>query len=78
MDADGSERYCRCAKSIVQVGPLGAGSQGQVTNPIGLPLEILPEANPYAMPRSTRVLSKPPKLATLRVALSELTGELPT
>jgi uncharacterized GH25 family protein len=52
MDADGSERYSRCAKSIVQVGPPGAGSQGQVNKPIGLPLEIVPETNPYSLPRS--------------------------
>ncbi len=30
MDADGSERYSRCAKSIVQVGQPRAGLQGQV------------------------------------------------
>jgi len=42
MDADGSERYSRCAKSIVQVGPQGAGSQEQVSKPVGLPLEIVP------------------------------------
>jgi uncharacterized GH25 family protein len=52
MDADGSERYSRCAKAIVQVGPPGAGSQGQVSKPVGLPLEIVPEANPYSLPRS--------------------------
>jgi hypothetical protein len=52
MDADGSERYSRCAKSLVQVGPSGAGSQDQVSKPVGLPLEIVPEANPYGVPRS--------------------------
>jgi uncharacterized GH25 family protein len=52
MDVDGSERYSRCAKSIVQVGPPGAGSQEQVSKPVGLPLEIVPEANPYGVPRS--------------------------
>lgn len=51
MDADGSERYSRCAKSIVQVGPPGAGSQGRVSKAIGLPLEIVPDANPYDTPR---------------------------
>jgi uncharacterized GH25 family protein len=51
MDADGSERYSRCAKSIVQVGPPDAGSQGPVSKPLGLPLEIVPEANPYGVPR---------------------------
>jgi uncharacterized GH25 family protein len=52
MDADGSERYSRCAKSIVQVGLPGAGSQDQTAKPVGLPLEIVPDANPYKVPRS--------------------------
>ena len=52
MNLDGSERYSRCAKSLVQVGPLGAGSQEQVSKPVGLPLEIVPEANPYGVPHS--------------------------
>jgi hypothetical protein len=47
MDRDGSERYSRCAKSIVQIGPADAGPQGQVSKPVGLPLEIVPEANLY-------------------------------
>jgi hypothetical protein len=51
MDADGSERYSRCAKAIVQVGSPDARSPGNVTKPVGLPLEIVPEANPYAVPR---------------------------
>jgi len=51
MDADGSENYSRRAKSIVQVGPAGAGSQAQATRPLGLPLEIVPEQSPYAVPR---------------------------
>jgi uncharacterized GH25 family protein len=51
MDTDGSERYSRCAKSIVQVGPSDAKGQDQMGKPIGLPLEIVPEASPYAVPR---------------------------
>jgi uncharacterized GH25 family protein len=51
MDADGSENYSRRAKSIVQVGPPGAGSQAQVTTPLGLPLEIVLDQNPYTEPR---------------------------
>ena len=50
-DRDGSENYSRRAKSIVQVGPADASSQRQVTLPLGLPLEIIPEANPYAQPQ---------------------------
>jgi len=52
MDRDGSENYSRCAKSILEVGPGGAGSQSQVTRLVGLPLEIVPERSPYAKPRS--------------------------
>jgi uncharacterized GH25 family protein len=52
MDAEGSERYSRCVKSIVQVGPAGTGSQGRVSQPVGLPLEIVLEVNPYAVPRA--------------------------
>jgi len=51
MDADGSESYSRRAKSILQVGLPGAGSQTQVTRPLGLPLEIVPEVSPYTQPR---------------------------
>jgi len=76
MDADGSERYSRCAKSIVQVGPPGAGSQGQVNKPVGLPLEIVPEANPYGVPRSAtlpvRVIYAGRPLAGALVKLTNL------
>jgi uncharacterized GH25 family protein len=51
MDADGSERYSRCAKAIVQVGQPDGASPGEVDKPVGLPLEIVPEANPYGIPR---------------------------
>lgn len=75
-DADGSERYSRCAKSIVQVGPPGARSQGQVNKPVGLPLEIVPEANPYGMPRSAtlpvRVIYARHPLAGALVKLTNL------
>jgi uncharacterized GH25 family protein len=52
MDANGSERYSRCAKSIVLVGPPGTVSGSQVSEPVGLPLEIVPEVDPYRVPRS--------------------------
>jgi hypothetical protein len=35
----------------VQVGPPAAGTQGQVSKAVGLPLEIVPDANPYGTPR---------------------------
>jgi uncharacterized GH25 family protein len=52
MDADESESYSRCAKAIMQAGALGADAQAQITRPLGLPLEIVPERNPYAEHRS--------------------------
>jgi uncharacterized GH25 family protein len=51
MDVDGSENYSRCAKALVQIGPFSAASSSQVTKPLGLPLEIIPEQSPYAEPR---------------------------
>jgi uncharacterized GH25 family protein len=52
MGADGSERYSRCAKSIVQVGSSGRESPDHVKEPVGLPLEIVPETNPYSEPKA--------------------------
>ncbi|CAN7252354.1 DUF4198 domain-containing protein [Duganella sp. LjRoot269] len=52
LNAEGSENYSRCAKVIVQVG---ADAGGRVTSPVGLPLEIVPEMNPHAQPRSGRL-----------------------
>jgi uncharacterized GH25 family protein len=79
MDADGSERYSRCAKSIVQVGPSGAGSYDRVTKPVGLPLEIVPEANPYAVPQSAalpvRVIYAGRPLAGAMVKLTDLNND---
>ena len=51
MDADGSEIYSRHAKALVRVGTGNQVSSGWVTRPVGLPLEIVPEINPYATPR---------------------------
>jgi uncharacterized GH25 family protein len=79
MDADGSERYSRCAKSIVQVGPSSRGSSEQVTKPVGLPLEIVPEANPYAVPQSAalpvRVIYAGHPLAGALVKLTDLNND---
>lgn len=49
--AEGIERYGRRTKTLVQVGPPGSRPQPHVTRPVGLTLELVPEANPYAMPR---------------------------
>jgi uncharacterized GH25 family protein len=76
MDADGSERYSRCAKSIVQIGPVSAGSQDQSSKLAGLPLEIVPEVNPYRVPRPTtlpvRVFYEGQPLAGALVKLTDL------
>jgi uncharacterized GH25 family protein len=78
MDADGSERYSRCAKSIVQVGPPGTG-QGGISKPVGLPLEIVPEANPYAVPQPAelpvRILYEGRPLAGALVKLTNLNDD---
>jgi uncharacterized GH25 family protein len=79
MDADGSERYSRCAKSLLQIGAPGAGAQGQVTKPAGLPLEIVPEANPYSVPRPAslpvRVMYEGRELAGATVKLTDLSHD---
>src|ERR1700737_1813799 len=76
MDADGSENYSRLAKSIVQVGTIDAASQTQVTKPLGLPLEIVPERNPYTEPRlatlPVRVIYQSRPLAGALVKLTNL------
>ena len=53
MDTDGSEIYSRHAKALLQVGAGGGDvvSPASVTLPLGLPLEIVPDVNPYAEPR---------------------------
>jgi uncharacterized GH25 family protein len=55
MEADAAESYRRVAKSIMQIGPFDARSQALVTKPLGLPLEIVPERNPYARPRAAHL-----------------------
>jgi hypothetical protein len=79
MDADGSERYSRCAKSFEQVGPPGANSQGGVIKPIGVPLEIVPEEDPYRVPHSptlpVRVIYEGHPLAGALVKLTNLEND---
>ena len=76
MDADGSENYSRRAKTIVHVGPPGAGSEAQVTKPLGLSLEIVPEQSPYTEPRPAilpvRVIYEGRPLAGALVKLTNL------
>jgi len=52
MDVDETEIYSRHAKAIMQAGLFDAAAHASVTAPLGLALEIVPEVNPYALPRS--------------------------
>lgn len=75
--SDGSECYSRHAKVLVQVGAGAVPARGQVvTQPLGLPLEIVPEENPYSQPRSStlpvRVLYQGQPLAGALIKLTEL------
>lgn len=54
-NADGSENYSRIAKSIIQVGSSTGVLPASASTPLGLPLEIVPECNPYAEPRPARL-----------------------
>lgn len=47
------EVFSRCAKALVAVGGKGAGGHDRV---LGLPLELVPEASPYALPRGGSLL----------------------
>ncbi|MDQ0008873.1 hypothetical protein J2T07_001032 [Luteibacter jiangsuensis] len=51
MDVDETEIYSRHAKAIMQSGPFDTAAQASVTAPLGLTLEIVPDINPYALPR---------------------------
>jgi uncharacterized GH25 family protein len=78
-ETDGSERYSRCAKALVQVGLSEAASAGQVGKRVGLPLEIVPEANPYTVPRPAmfpvRVLYEGHPLAGALIKLTNLNDD---
>jgi uncharacterized GH25 family protein len=77
MDTDGSEIYSRHAKAILQVGVGGdVVSPASVTRPLGLPLEIVPDINPYAEPKTSslpvHVLYEGRPLAGALVKLTQL------
>lgn len=71
-ERDGSERYRRAAKAIVQVGD----GEGAAMRPAGLPLEIVPLAWPRteAGRLPVRVLFEGKALAGALVKLTELAG----
>ena len=76
MDYDETEIYSRRAKVIMQAGAFDATAQAPVTEPIGLPLEIVPEVNPYALPRPSalpvRIVYQGNALAGATVKLTDL------
>ena len=76
LDADGSENYRRVAKAIVRTGESGDASDAAITKPIGLPLEIVPERNPYATPHPStlpvRIVYEGRPLAGALVKLTDL------
>ena len=66
LAAPGREAYRRCAKTLVQAGPANPRDTARAyARPVGLPLELVPEQNPY--------LLRPGGLLTVRV----LRGGLP-
>ena len=74
-DTDGSECYSRSAKVLVQVGDRRSAEQ-TINQPLGLPLEIVPEQNPYSEPRpaalAVRVFYERRPLARALVKLTQL------
>jgi uncharacterized GH25 family protein len=76
MDAEGSESYSRRTKAIVQVGQAGACARDWLARPVGMPLEIVLDSDPYAQPRparlSARVIYQGRPLAGALVKLTHL------
>jgi uncharacterized GH25 family protein len=72
----GVESFSRCAKTLIQVGGEGTATDSNFDREIGLPLEIVPEVNPFARALgdelTVRVLFRAePVEGLLVVALSE-------
>lgn len=74
-DSTGRELYSRRAKALVQAGD-PTGPQPQVTRPVGLTLEIVPQRNPYALaptdPVPVQILYQGRPLAGALVKLNNL------
>jgi len=60
LTTPGREAYRRCAKTLVQVGSVNSRDTARAyARPVGLPLELVPEQNPYVL--------RPGSLLTVRV-----------
>ncbi len=74
----GRESYSRRAKTLVQVGPSRSADLAVLTRPVGLTLEIVPEANPLAAGAKTlpvRVIFEGKPLAGALVKLTNLDAD---
>ena len=81
----GREAYRRCAKTLVQVGPALRGNAADTAyrRVLGLPLELVPEQNPYLLAAgasfTVRVLrARQPAPGTLVQVWQRQPGGLPT
>ena len=76
MDLDATESYSRAAKALVRIGDGHARSASPATRAVGLALEIVPEADPYAEPPPAtlpvRVIYEGRPLAGALVKLTQL------
>lgn len=79
----GREAYRRCAKALVQVGPIPAADTAY-RRVLGLPFELVPEQNPYRLgpgaALTLRVLraGQPARGALVQVWQQQLAGQAPT
>lgn len=75
-DADGAETYRRCARTIVQVGPIDPRGQAMIARAAGLNLEIVPDTNPQAIVKGgglpVRILYRGAPLPGALVKLTDL------
>jgi uncharacterized GH25 family protein len=54
-DAPGREIYSRCAKALIEIGPHTDVLKQRMLTPVGLPLEVVPLKDPYALGAADRL-----------------------